>query len=72
VQRDRTLQQAKIAGFSLGMQVDIQALGHTLGGGAISERDHQVATQAIKRNYGKLIAGAVAGKASKTVDNGDE
>jgi len=57
-----TLKEAKIAGCILGMQVDLQATSHALGGGAINKQDHQRATNAIKRNYSKLLAEAVAGR----------
>ena len=57
-----TLKKAKIAGYILGMQVDLQAMGHALGGGAISPDQHRQACTAIKRNYGKLLAIAVVGK----------
>jgi len=57
-----SLRKAKIAGLILGMQVDLQAMGHALGGGAINEGDHRQACAAIKRNYGKLLALAVVGK----------
>lgn len=54
--------RAKIAACILGMQVDLQATAHALGGGAITQDQFRVASNAIKRNYGKLLAEAVAGK----------
>lgn len=59
--------RAKIAAFILGMEVDLQATAHALAGGAISEGDYNRATQAIKRNYTKLLAETVAAK----VGNGE-
>jgi len=72
VQGGMTTKRAKIAACILGMQVDLQAISHALGGGAISEADHSRASRAIKRNYGKLLAEAVAGKNGKTKSEGDE
>lgn len=60
--RGMDLRRAKIAATILGMRVDLQAIDHALGGGAISAGDHRTATNAIKRNYSKLLAEAVAGK----------
>jgi hypothetical protein len=57
-----TLKQARVAGLILGMNVDLQAGMHAVGGGAISDADFQRAARAIKRKYGSLVAEAVAGK----------
>lgn len=62
MQGGMTLKQAKVAGYILGMQVDLQAISHALGGGAIGPSEHANASNAIKRNYGQLLARAVAGK----------
>ncbi len=59
-QRGMTLADAKIADLILGMQVDLQALNHALAGSGISEEDHKRASAAVKRNYGQLLANALA------------
>jgi len=71
MQGGMTTKQAKIAGCILGMQVDLQATSHALGGGAISQAEHRSASNAIKRNYGKLIAEAVAGRNGNGNGNGN-
>lgn len=65
LQRGMDRRQARIASFILGMEVDLQATAHALAGGAISESDYQRATQAIKRNYAKMLAETVASKNGK-------
>jgi hypothetical protein len=60
-----TSKQAKIAGLILGMQVDLQAGQHALGGGAISENEYAKAERAIKRKYGQLLAAAVVNGSRK-------
>jgi len=67
-----TLKEAKIAGCILGMQVDLQAISHALGGGAINAAEHRAASNAIKRNYSKLLAEAVAGRNGNGNGNGAE
>ena len=53
--------QAKIAATILGMEVDIQACNHALGGGAINAAEHRAALVAIRRNYKNLLVAAVQG-----------
>jgi len=69
IQSGMTVKQAKIAGLILGMNVDLQAGLHAVGGGAISEADHEQAARAIKRKYGSLLAATVAGKNGKGGDD---
>ncbi len=62
VAQGMTLKQAKIATLILGMNVDLQAGMHAVGGGAISEAEYGTAANAIRRKYSGLIAAAAAGK----------
>ena len=71
VSQGMTRKQAKIAGLILGMQVDLQATHHALGGGALSTVEHRRAVNAIRHNYSKLLAAAVASK-SEDVDKAGE
>jgi len=61
-----TRRQAKIAGLVLGMQVDLQAGAHALGGGAISEAQFAKSAKAVKHKYSRLIASVVGSKAKVT------
>lgn len=51
-----TMVEAKVAGFLIGMQVDIAAYDHALAGGGISYDQHLAAIRAIKFNYAKLMS----------------
>jgi len=62
IQRGMDLRKAKLAGLILAMRVDLQAVGHTMCGGGISQADHDNACRAIKRNYGKMMSEAVQSK----------
>ena len=55
-----TLKEARVAGYILAMQTDLQAQDHALAGGGISKSDHDRAQQAVKRNYTKLMADALS------------
>ena len=59
VQRGMTLRRAKIAGLILALRVDIQAVGHAMCGGGVSQSNHDRAVASMKRNYGKMLCGAV-------------
>jgi hypothetical protein len=58
--RGMTLKEAKIAGYLLAMQTDLQAQDHALAGGGISKGDYDTAQKAVRRNYMKLMADALA------------
>ena len=67
-----TIRQARIAAYILGMQVDLQAGAHALGGGAISDAEFVGSAKAIRRKYARLIAGAVGGKVSSVSTEDEE
>jgi len=71
VQNGMTRKQAKVAATILGMEVDLQATSHALGGGAITEQEHRRATNAIKRNYSQLLVSAVQNGKAKDNGNGE-
>lgn len=71
LQGGMTVRRAKIASCILGMQVDLQAASHALGGGAISYDEYVMGCRSIKRNYGKLLAEAVASKNGNGNGNGN-
>ena len=66
LQNGMTLKEAKIAGYILAMQTDLQAQDHALAGSGISSADHDRAQQATKRNYTKLMADALAASNGKS------
>ncbi|OHD26962.1 MAG: hypothetical protein A2Y38_08070 [Spirochaetes bacterium GWB1_59_5] len=60
-----TVREAKLAAYILGRMTDLQAQDNALAGGGISASEHAVAQTAVKRNYMKLMADALAVDAAK-------
>jgi len=54
-QNGMTLKEAKLAGYLLALQTDLQAQSHALAGGGISESDYRAAQANSKRNYLNLM-----------------
>lgn len=59
--RGMTLLEAKLAGYILGMQVDIAAHDHAMAGGNMAPEQRDAAVRMIKHNYCRLIAEALKG-----------
>lgn len=62
-----SLKEARVAGYILAMQTDLQAQDHALAGGGITMSEHSAAQAATKRNYMKIMTEALA-----TAENGSK
>lgn len=54
-----TLKEAKVSGYLLAMQVDLQAQDHALAGGGITLDQHTIAQKAVRVNYTRLLTAAL-------------
>ena len=57
-----TLKESKIAAHMLGMQADITAFEHAAAGSICRKPESDRAVEAIKHNYGQLMAAVFQGK----------
>lgn len=59
--KNATVDEAKVATLLLGAQVDQIAYERALAGSVISERDYKVASRKTRTNYSRLVDGVLSG-----------